>query len=129
MALKISLKPNERMIIGGAVIRNGGKASEFHVENKVPILREKDILGEQDATTPCRNLYLVIQLMYIDEANLSTYNNTYWEQVKALVDAAPSMIPTLESISECIVGGKYYQALKLTRDLIDYEEELIKHAG
>lgn len=129
MALKISLKPNERMIIGGAVIRNGGKANDLYVENKIPILREKDILGEQDANTPCRRLYLVIQLMYIDDANLSTYNDTYWSLVKDLIDAAPSMTTTLDRVSEFIVGGHYYQALKLTRDLMDYEEELIKHAG
>ncbi|WP_243370213.1 flagellar biosynthesis repressor FlbT [Geotalea sp. SG265] len=128
MALKISLKPGERMIIGGAVIRNGAKATDFYVENKVAILREKDILAEQEATTPCRRLYLVIQLMYIDDGNLSNYTGTYWELVKALVDAAPSMVPTLDRISEFLVGGNCYQALKLTQDLIDYEEELIKNA-
>ncbi len=116
------------MIIGGAVIRNGAKATDFYVENKVAILREKDILAEQEATTPCRRLYLVIQLMYIDDGNLSNYTGTYWELVKALVDAAPSMVPTLDRISEFLVGGNCYQALKLTQDLIDYEEELIKNA-
>ncbi len=45
MALKISLKPDERIIIGGAVLQNGGARSDFVIENSVPILREKDIMG------------------------------------------------------------------------------------
>ncbi len=45
MALKISLKPHEKMILGGAVITNGNSMGcHLVIENKVPILREKDIL-------------------------------------------------------------------------------------
>ena len=43
MGLKITLKPGERMIIGGAVITNAGTKCHFIVENTVPILRDKDI--------------------------------------------------------------------------------------
>jgi len=68
MALKITLKPQEKMIVGGAVISNSNKAGcDLIVESKVPILREKDILSENDADTPCRQLYFIIQLIYIDE--------------------------------------------------------------
>ncbi|MCP4374071.1 MAG: flagellar protein FlbT, partial [Deltaproteobacteria bacterium] len=42
MALKITLKPNERMIIDGAVITNGSTVTDFIIENKVPILRQSD---------------------------------------------------------------------------------------
>jgi flagellar protein FlbT len=72
MALKISLKSGERMILGGAVVTNGSSGScDLIVENKVPILRQKDILTEAKADSPCRRIYLTVQLMYIDEANLS----------------------------------------------------------
>ena len=37
MALKISLKPNESLIIGGAVITNGNSKSDLIVENNVPV--------------------------------------------------------------------------------------------
>ncbi len=46
MALKIALKPQEKVIIGGAVIQNGKNRSELLVENNVAILREKDIMRE-----------------------------------------------------------------------------------
>ena len=57
------------MIIGGAVVTNGNSAScDLVIENKTPILRQKDILTEEKADSPCRRIYYAIQLMYIDEA-------------------------------------------------------------
>jgi flagellar protein FlbT len=127
MALKISLRPHERLIIGNAVIENGGTRSEFMVENNVPILREKDIMSARDADSPCRRIYLVIQLMYVDEKDLAAHHNSYWELVKDVVEAAPSTLGLIDQISWYILGKKYYQALKLTKKLIEYEQEVINN--
>ena len=127
MALKLTLKPNEKMIIGGAVITNGNSKSNLIVENKVPILREKDILNADDANTPGRRIYFAIQLMYIDEENLVVHHNTYWELVKDFLGAAPSQLAVIDKMSEQILQQQYYKALKLCRDLIGYEEEITKH--
>ena len=124
MALKIILKPHEKFIIGGAVITNGDAKSAFIVENDVPILREKDILTLAAADTPCKRIYFAIQLMYVDEKNLPEHHKTYWELVKDVAEAAPSRKPMLKEISENILNARYYQALKLTKKLIDYEREV-----
>ena len=128
MALKISLKPDEKIIIGGAVVTNGNTTSNLAIENRVTILREKDIMKEAKANTPCRKIYFVIQLMYIDEGNVVEYHNTYWNLVKDVVAAAPSTLGLLDQISKRILNGEYYKALKLTRKLTDYEEEVVKNA-
>lgn len=127
MSLKLRLKPDEKIIIGGAVLQNGPKASEFIVENNVPILRQKDIMAERDAVSPARRVYFVIQLMYIDRENQIDYHTRYWDLVKDILQAAPSTKPYIDRISEQIVCGEFYQALKLTRKLITYEEELLSH--
>ena len=127
MPLKIKLKPNERMIVGGAVITNGNTRCDLLIENKVSILRQKDIMREEDADSPCRKIYFTIQLMYIDEENLIEHHNTFWELVQDIVKAAPSMLALIDQISEHILNNKYYQALKLARKLIDYEQEIIAH--
>ena len=124
MPLKIILKPHEKFIIGGAVITNGDAKSAFIVENDVPLLREKDILTLAAADTPCKRIYFAIQLMYVDEKNLPEHHKTYWELVKDVAEAAPSRKQTLKEISENILNAKYYQALKLTKKLIDYEREV-----
>ena len=126
MALKITLKPQEKMILSGAVIVNGSKSGcQLIVENKVPILRQKDILSEKDADTPCRNLYFIIQLMYIDADNLAVHQNNYWTMVNDILKAAPSTIALIDQINEEILGGRFYQALKLAQKLIEYEQEAI----
>jgi flagellar protein FlbT len=126
MALKITLKSQEKMIIGGAVLINPSTYScDLVIENKVPILREKDIMNEAEAESPCRRIYFVIQLMYIDENNLLEYHNKYWSLVQDVVQAAPSMTGLIDEISEHILNRRYYQALKMAQQLIDYEQEVI----
>ena len=124
MALKISLKPGEKVIISGAVVTK----SELFIENRVTILREKDIMKEAEADTPCRRIYFVIQLMYMDEGNVVEYHKTYWKLVRDVVAAAPSTLNLIDPISRHILNGEYYKALKLTRKLTSYEEEVVKHA-
>ncbi len=125
MALKIYLKPYERLIISGTVIRNGPKRSAFIIENSAPVLREKDIMRPDDATTYCSKIYLAIQMMYIDGDNLAEYHRTYWTLVKDLVNAVPSTLGHVGRISEHLLKNEYYQALKAARKLINYEQEVL----
>ena len=126
MGLKITLKPKERMIIGGAVITNGDSKCDLIIENKVTLLREKNILNEEEANTPARRIYFVIQLMYIDEEHLTTHHKNYWDLASAFIQAAPSALDRIKQISEYIVSSRYYMALKLAGKLIEYEQEVIK---
>jgi len=125
MALKITLRPHERLIIGGAVVTNGDTRSSLLVENNVPILREKDILSEKNADTPCSRIYFTIQLMYVDEANLADHHTLYWKLVTDVVQAAPSTLPFIEQINDYILHGRHYQALKKAKKLMEYEQEVI----
>ncbi len=127
MGLKITLKQGERIIIGGAVIRNSSSRSHLIIENRVPVLREKDIMSEKDANSPCRKIYFIIQLMYIDEDNVSEYHDIYWRLVREVLGSAPSMLPVIDQISEHILCSRYYQALKTTQKLIKYEQEVLNN--
>ena len=127
MPLKLTLKPNERVIIGGAVITNGKAGTDFIIENNVPVLRQKDILNEKDVDTPCKRIYLSVQLMYVDETNLREYHKTYLGLIREVIKAAPSTKELIEEISTYVLGGKYYQALKAAKKLIKYEQEVTDH--
>lgn len=128
MPLKISLKPGERIIVGGAVITNGSNNKcDLIVNNNAPVLREKDILTENEATTPCSRIYFTIQLMYIDHESRKIHVDRFWQQVGEIISAAPSMTVLIDKISEHIVNGKYYQALKLSGNLIEYEQEVLRN--
>ncbi len=128
MSLKITLKPNERIIIDGAVVTNGHAKSVLIIENNVTILRQKDILNEKEANTPARRIYFVVQLMYIDEEHLTLHHKNYWKLVQDYIAASPSGLPLIDQISDKILKNQFYQALKLSRKLIDYEQEVISSA-
>ncbi|MBP1720885.1 MAG: flbT1 [Deltaproteobacteria bacterium] len=129
MGLKIELKPQERFIIGGAVVKNGDSRTELIIENRVPILREKDILSVDKADTPCKRIYFLLQLMYVEGKDLAEFQKTYWDLVRDVVRAAPSLIGFIDAISEHIISNRYYQALKIARQLIKREEKLVHDAG
>ena len=127
MSLKVELKPNERLIIGTAVIRNGEQRARFFIEGDAPILREKDILTPATADTPAKKIYLAVQLMYLQQ-DLSGHNEFYFPLVQEFLSAAPSSLPLIAEINNRILSGDLYKALKAARKLINYEQELISHA-
>ncbi len=126
MALKITLKPNEKMILGGAVISGGANKCEFLVENKVTILRRNNIMTPDAADSPAKRIYLAIQLMYVDAQRLLAHQKLYWQLVQEFIDAAPSSIGLVDRINELIYTEKYYDALKLAKKLIEFEQEVVK---
>jgi flagellar protein FlbT len=128
MSLKISLKPNEKIFLGGAVVRNGSSHSTIFVENSTLILRERDIMTEEQADTPCKRIYFTVQLMYMDEKNLAQYHAAYWKQVNDLTDAVKTMRPLVVEMGEQILNTNYYKALKIAKKIIAYEKELLDHA-
>jgi len=128
MALQLTLKPGERVILAGAVIKNGHTVAHLQIENQVTLLRQKDILTEAKATTPCKKIYLVIQLMYIGDGLTSEFAQLYWDMVRDVLAAAPSTKDLISQMSAYIVESKFYSALKVAKKLISYEEELMAHA-
>ena len=124
MALKVELKPNERIIIGNCVITNTDQRARFLIDGEnVPILRERDILTPETATTPAKLVYLAVQLMYISP-DPQTQHGTYFNLVRDIVTAVPSAWPIIEGINNNIMSGDLYRALKEARKLIAYEDKL-----
>lgn len=126
MALKVELKPGERIIIGDSVITNDNQRTRLFIEGQAPILREKDILTPDTADTPAKRVYLAVQLMYLS-TDLERIQENYFTLVNDIVKAAPSTIPYVTSISNAIISGSFYKALKEARKLIEYEGTLIGH--
>jgi flagellar protein FlbT len=127
MALKVELKPNERIIIGSAVIRNGEQRTRFFIEGEAPILREKDILTATTADTPAKRIYLAVQLMYLQN-DLSSHNEIYFPLVRDFLQAAPSAMLLIADVNNHILNGDLYKALRSAKKLVAYEQDLVDHA-
>ncbi len=127
MALRIELKPGERILIGESVLINSDQRATFLIEGNAPILREKDILTPEQADTPARRIYLAVQLMYTSR-DPRAHHDVYFALMRDIVQAAPSTWPYVESINNRILTGDLYKALKEAKNLVQYEQELLENA-
>ena len=125
MGLKLSLKPGEKIAVNGAVIVNGDRRAEFIVENQASILRERDIMRTDEATTPARRVYLPVMMMALDpnarQAAFGEFEKRLTEIAGVLSD--PAGLSICLKISAAVANGAYYKALGHCRALIDYESE------
>ena len=128
MALKVELKPGERLILGECIITNADQRTRLLIDGQVPILREKDILTSKTADTPAKRVYLAVQMMYLAK-DPCQHHDIYFRLVRDIVQAAPSTWPAIECINNHILTGEMYKALKDAKRLIAYETELMNHAN
>jgi flagellar protein FlbT len=125
MALKVELKPHEQIIVGNCVITNTEQRARLLIDgDRIPILREKDIMTPDTADTPAKLVYLAVQLMYISP-DPQVNHGTYFNLVRDIVTAVPSAWPIIEGINNSILNGDLYQALKEARKLVAYEKQLL----
>jgi len=127
MPLRLTLKPHERAILGGAVLTNGSHRAELYVETEVPVLRGSDILSPAAVRTPCERIVLAIQLMYVDPQRRALHENTYRTLLEDVLDASPSSRRLIEPIDELVRAEKYYPALKKGKELLAFERDLLSH--
>ncbi|ODT75454.1 MAG: flagellar biosynthesis repressor FlbT [Pelagibacterium sp. SCN 64-44] len=128
MALKVELKPGEKLLIGNCIITNSDQRTRLFVDGRAPILREKDILTAETANSPAKRIYLAVQLMYIND-DIETTRDTYFALVNDFIEAVPSSVELVNQINNEILTGQLYKALKAANRLIEYEQDLISHAS
>lgn len=127
MGLKVELKPGERFILGDCIVTNGDQRTRLLIEGQSPILREKDIMTSEQADSPAKRIYFVVQLMYTSRDPVA-HHETYFTLMRELVQAVPSTWPHIEAISNHIMAGEMYKALKRAKSLIAYEKDLLESA-
>ena len=127
MPLKLTLKPNEKVLIGTAVLTNAGSKAEIIIQNNVPVLREKDIISEENADTIAKKIYFIVLNMYVDAKNESEYHTIYFKLINQLMDIAPKteILALIMEISQKILEGEHYIALKVCKKLLNFELELM----
>ncbi|KAF0118435.1 MAG: flagellar protein FlbT [Rhodospirillaceae bacterium] len=127
MPLKLTLKPYEKVLIGNAVIASGGSKAEIVVMNTVPVVRERDVLTEEEADTPAKRVYFIILSMYADPGTETLYHKTYFRLIREFIDASRNekVLDMIVNMSQKILSGNHYQALKICRKLITYEERVL----
>lgn len=128
VALKLNLKPGEKIVINGAVIVNGDRKASLGVKNFANILRETDVMQEEEANTPTKRAYFAAQLMLLDPEHRSDYEQPFRRYMKDLVGAFTNadMLALLRQALDHFQSGDYYKILAILRKVIKYEEILLQ---
>ncbi|WP_373085927.1 flagellar biosynthesis repressor FlbT [Sneathiella sp.] len=124
MALKFRIPAGEKIVVNGAVLTNtSNKAMHFSLENDAAIMRERDILLPENVVTPLQNVYLYVQLMYIEPDNHTSHYKSFQDAAQAAFlstrdDGERGIV--FEVVG--LVGEKnYYSALKKLQKSISLE--------
>ena len=125
MALRLELKPGEKIAINGAVIANGEKRAQLTVENRARVLRERDIMQPADANTPARRIYLPIMLMYLDPDQQTAQQPEFALRLTQFIGAVrdPACLQAGLNLAAEVANGNYYAALSLCRQLMRWEDK------
>jgi flagellar protein FlbT len=129
LPLKLSLKPGERFVLNGAVVQNGDRRSTLVLQNKASVLREKDIMQADEASSPARRIYFPVMMMYLDEGNADRFYDEFVRRMTEFMGVIgnPDVMADCVNISRHCMAREYYKALMLCRKLIDYEDERLGH--
>lgn len=126
MSLRISLRDGEKMIINGAVMRAVGR-TQFVIENHAAILRGREILSPEEATTPARRLYFACMMAYIDPDARPAHQDQIIHLLRELLAAleAEDAKATCIRFASLVAVSDFYRALVECRNLIAYEAEAL----
>ncbi|MTI45909.1 flagellar protein FlbT [Roseibium hamelinense] len=124
--MKIALKAGERLFINGAVLRVERKTN-IELMNDAIFLLEAHVLQPEEATTPLRQLYFILQTMIMDPAAADKAIDMY-DMVMGSVRSAFSNQHILEHLNEVDAlakSKKWFEAMKIIRGLYPIEAALM----
>lgn len=127
MSLKITLKPDETIVINGCVIKNSSKRHTMMVENFADIIRGADILKEDQANTPLKRVYFLIQTALIEVNLREKLVPHVQKQLAELFNIFNSDVKNdIMRTANFVSVSDYYKALASLRPAIKYEAELLE---
>ena len=127
--LKVHLKPNERVYINGGVLKVDRKVT-IELMNDVVFLLEGHILQEEQATTPVRQLYFIVQSMLMEPKCETIARTLYEKSHEALIRTFKNqdVLDGLMDVKRLMERGRSFEALRKIRSLFSIEDEIINGA-
>ncbi|MCA1776192.1 MAG: flagellar biosynthesis repressor FlbT [Loktanella sp.] len=128
MPLKLTLKPDERIIVNGCAMRNSGRRHTLTIESHADVIRGQDLLEADVAATPVRRVYFLIQTAL-----------TRTDLRKDLVTPIQKQLAVLATVfggrncgqifeaANFVSGGDFYKALSALRPVLRHEENLLSY--
>ncbi|MDX5382719.1 MAG: flagellar biosynthesis repressor FlbT [Rhodobacterales bacterium] len=125
MALKLTLKPDERIIVNGCAIRNSGRRHMLTIESQADVIRGQDLLDPEGVATPVRLVYFLIQTALTRADLRDDLVSPIQKQLAELatVFGGGNLALVFEAANFVSIGD-YYKALRALRPVMRHEEDL-----
>ncbi|WP_163267320.1 flagellar biosynthesis repressor FlbT [Chelativorans alearense] len=125
--LKISLKAGEKIYVNGAVIKVDRKVS-LEFLNDVQFLLQNHVLQPEDAKTPLRQLYFIVQIMLMNPDGGDNAHELFRRTLANLLATFRNepVLAGLKHVDTLVCEGQVYEALKAIRALYPLEEEILE---
>ena len=122
----LSLRAGAKLYINGAVLCADRKVN-IELLNDAVFLLDTHVLQVQDANTPLRQLYFVIQTVLMDPQSLDNLRAMISSMmVRSLATFSdPRVFPILLDVENILGKERYFDALKMLRSLFAIEDEII----
>jgi len=127
--LRLKLRPNERILINGAVVENGRSQVELRVLTpNTRILRLRDALHPDSVDTPTKRVCYIAQLVVAGEVSAEEAIPQFIRGVKALkqVFLDPGSQAVMDEALRSAQTSNFYQAMQCMRRLLPYEQLLLE---
>jgi flagellar protein FlbT len=123
--MRISLRSGEKIYINGAVLRVDRKVS-LELLNDATFLLEAHVMRPEDANTPLKQLYFIVQLMLMDPADGAAREMFEKSIVLMLASYENSeIIAGLQSIDKLVGSKRTFDALKAIRNLFSIDAKIM----
>lgn len=126
--LLISLKPNEKFLVNGALLSNGPKRGQICVEGEnVNVLRLSDVIHPDEVRTPITRLYSAVQTLLSGDSTGPEASDHIEQQYRTLTTVLENtpLADTLCKSYKAWVDGRVYSALCRLKPLIPVEAKLL----
>ncbi|MGA3342587.1 MAG: flagellar biosynthesis repressor FlbT [Methylocella sp.] len=124
--MHISLRAGEKIYINGAVLRADRKVS-LELLNDATFLLEAHVMKVEDASTPLRQLYFIIQIMLMNPTDSLAAREMFKKSIHMTIDVTESavLISGLRTVKTLVDGNRIFEALKAVRSLFPIEAEIL----
>jgi flagellar protein FlbT len=125
--MRLKLRAGEKLYINGAVIRTERKAT-IELLNDATFLLEAHVLQPEEADTPLRQLYFVLQTQLMDREGAAVAGPMFRSMLAATREAfgAGAVADGLRAVEALAENGRVFEALKTIRGLFRLEAEVMK---
>ncbi len=126
MPLRLTLKPDERIIVNGCAIRNASRRQTLTIENRADVVRGNDLLKEQEANTPVTRVYFSIQTILVAAELREDFTPQIQRNLAELMSVfGLEYRDNIVKAANFVSVGDYYKALRALSGLIKHERQLL----